>query len=217
MLLAAAIAVPFVYYAVMAPVTYDGVRHFLFTIPPMSVLAGVSLAAFLARTRSLWLRALTVAAVGGLMALTAWDMYLLHPYQYVYFNRAVIGGLPGAASRFETDYWGASYKEGVRWLVDHAPEPPGARKLKVASCSHSASTSYFLPTDRFDYVGSYHDGQLIFDEPDVLLATTRWACNKMRKGRTLHVVERMGVPLLYVIEVDHDDGSAVRSRAGDSR
>ena len=99
---------------------------------------------------------LTVAALGALMALTVRDMVLLHPYQYVYFNRAVIGGLPGAAKRFDTDYWGASYKEGVRWLVDQAPDPPSARRLKVASCSHSESTSYFLPADRFDYVGSYH-------------------------------------------------------------
>jgi hypothetical protein len=208
-LLATAVVLPFAYYAVNTPVTYDGVRHFLFTIPPMAVLSGVSVTAVLARTRQRAIRAALAAGLGALLALTSWDMWQLHPYQYVYFNRAMIGGLPGAAPRFDTDYWGASYKEGVAWLVDHPPEAPSGRKLKVASCSHSGSTSYFLPADRFDYVGSYDDGQKIFDEPDVLLATTRWECDTRRKGRTLHVVERMGVPLLSVIEVDHDDGDAV--------
>jgi ketosteroid isomerase-like protein len=37
------------------------------------------------------------------------------------------------------------------------------------------------------------------DDPDILLATTRYRCME-EMGQPVHVVERMGVPLLYVFE-----------------
>lgn len=39
----------------------------------------------------------------------------LHPYQMTYFN-SFVGGLRGAADRYETDYWLTSYKEGMEWI-----------------------------------------------------------------------------------------------------
>jgi hypothetical protein len=51
--------------------------------------------------------------------ITIFDMVELHPYQSVYFNRVVAGGLKTEASRFETDYWGNSYKEGVEWVIEN--------------------------------------------------------------------------------------------------
>ena len=47
------------------------------------------------------------------------DVARLHPYEYAYFNRS-FGGLPAAAGRFETDYWGVAYKEGFEWLVNES-------------------------------------------------------------------------------------------------
>jgi hypothetical protein len=38
------------------------------------------------------------------------------------------------------------------------------------------------------------------EDPDIVLATTRDQCHRAVPGRILHVVERMGTPLLYVIE-----------------
>jgi hypothetical protein len=34
----------------------------------------------------------------------------LHPYQYIYYN-SLVGGTPGAARRYEMDYWRTSYRE----------------------------------------------------------------------------------------------------------
>lgn len=208
MVLLIAVAFPFVYTAVKTPVTYDGVRHFLFVIPPMAVLAGVGLAGFVSWVGGRVVGAAVVVVLAGFMAVTAYDMWQLHPYQYIYFNRSVVGGVPGASKLFETDYWGASYKEGVQWLVENYKPTAVQGRPKVASCLYSTLTSYFLPADRFEYVGSYHDGEIIWAEPDILLATPRWGGDKIRRGKILHAVERVGVPLLYVIEVDHNDGGA---------
>jgi len=188
-------------YAVLAtPPDYDGVRHFLFILPPMAVIAAYSIAEVVKHGRG-WLRISIMAVSTESLLLTGVDMIRLHPYQYVFFNRLFAGGLETAARYYDTDYWGASYKEGVEWLVAHYPVQAG-RRPKVASCLHPVSTSYFLPRDRFEFVGSYHGQHPISARPDIFLASKRWGCDQNETGRVLHTVSRMGVPLLYVIEVD---------------
>jgi hypothetical protein len=99
---------------------YDGLRHFLFLVPIFAIVAGVSLARLVrlvaARSR---------AAAGGLTALVAaycvrmiLMMVHLHPHQYLSFN-GFIGGLPGAFLRYDTDYYGNTYKEAFETLREH--------------------------------------------------------------------------------------------------
>lgn len=182
---------------VMHPILYDGNRHFLFVIPPLAVLTGITLAwllsAGLARTLKF--------AVGGIVLvlglLTATDMIRLHPYEYIFFNRS-FGGLPAALGRYETDYWGVSHKEGVDWLIaNYKPgAPPGS--IRVANTAADYQTSYYLEENheaasRFVPVGKR-------ENPDVMLSITRFDVHLLYPGRVLHVVRRMGVPLLYVTE-----------------
>jgi hypothetical protein len=122
------------------------------------------------------------------------DAVRLHPYQYVYFNRSVAGGLRGGAARLELDYWGATGREAAAWIVRSFP-PGSAGPITVATTADSWVVSHWIAGDRdapprfaFDVPGP----------PDLTLATTRWHANR-GPGRVLHVVERMGVPLLYVL------------------
>jgi hypothetical protein len=131
----------------------------------------------------------------------AYDMFQLHPYEYVYFNRIVAGGLAQAAKSYETDYWGLSYKEGVEWINQNYSLRPDGRKTRVASCSNPTSTAYFLAANRFEYVGSFDEMARMSGHPDVFLSTRRWGCDKTFQGRTVHVISRMNTPLLYVKEV----------------
>ncbi len=107
LILAGAGAVPVIFVIVQKAVIYDGIRHLLFAIPPLVVLVAVAIAALFEEASRLALKWAIALAVGPLMVLTAADMVSLHPYQSVYFNRLVAGGLAGAAGRFETDYWGS--------------------------------------------------------------------------------------------------------------
>lgn len=182
----------------MRPIMYDGTRLFLFVIPPLAVLSGVSLAWLLSRGLppiSKMLVALLLVLVG---AVTIADMVTLHPYEYVFFNRSS-GGLRAANGRYETEYWGTSYKEGVEWLIrNYRPDAPKA-SIRVKNDSNPFLTDYYLisnrpETQRFSPVGLY-------DESDVILSITRWNQYLNYPGRALHVVERMGTPLLYVLEV----------------
>jgi hypothetical protein len=137
-----------------------------------------------------------VAGVGS-MALTLADMWTLHPYEYVYFNRLGAGGQAEASTRFETDYWGLSYKEGLEWVA--ANVPPESRPITIANCSQDFLTSYWIKTTPA-LAARLAPGSPYSNPPArILLATTRYNCHK-RPGKTLHVVERDGVPLVYVIE-----------------
>lgn len=174
---------------------YDAQRHFLFVLPPLAALAGAALTRFWIEPRlPLQLRAATLGALVGVLGVVGSDMARLHPYEYVYFNRSV-GGLPGAAQRFETEYWGSSYTEAMRWLATQLG-PEGRSPLRIATCSHDEAVRQFLR----DHPELARRLELVRgDLADILLASTRNQCHKTQ-GQVLHVVERMGVPLLFVIQ-----------------
>jgi hypothetical protein len=195
-LLAAFVAFPVLAVWIVHPVIYDAQRHFLFLLPPLAALAGVALARFFADPAlSKALRRMTGCALAAVAALVIFDMASLHPYEYIYFNR-LSGGLPAARGRFETDYWGATYREGFAWLVEHYGAELGTRRIRVAGCKWSPHVEY--------YVQHWPDAARKFRNVNprdarFYLALTRRNCDESG-GRVIHVVERQGVPLLYVFE-----------------
>jgi hypothetical protein len=180
------------------PVMYDGTRLFLFVIPPLAVLSGVSLTWLLTRVLPPVSSRVLAALLILVGVVTIVDMVKVHPYEYVLYNRSS-GGLPAANNKYETEYWGESYKEGAQWLIDnYRPGAPGG-SVRVANTSNPFLTAYYLVTDRPE---TQRFSQVTLDQhPDVILSITRWNQHLNYPGRTLHVVERMGVPFLYVIEV----------------
>ncbi|HEY7699242.1 MAG TPA: hypothetical protein VIE88_12550 [Vicinamibacteria bacterium] len=181
---------PLVYIAVRKPIVYDGMRHVLFVLPLLAVIAALAFDFALERLRTR--SAGAVLGLGGIYLLYHLSILIrLHPHEYVYFNR-LVGGLPGADGRYETDYWGESYREAVAILVDRlqseskAPPPP----YQVFLCSNPVSATYFFPP----YLSSTRDP----DQADFLMATTRFRCHESLEGEVLGVVERFGTPLAYV-------------------
>jgi 4-amino-4-deoxy-L-arabinose transferase-like glycosyltransferase len=182
----------------MRPLIYDGLRQFLFVLPAVACLAAVGLDAAW-RARPLALRAAALGLAGAGMALTAVDMWTLHPYQSIYFNRGFGGGLERAAARFETDYWGSSYQEATRWLIAEY-RPADGRRVKVANVSNYFLTAYYI--NRSPEARARFEPVVQPKRADVVLAVTRWNGHKAWPGRVLHVVTRHGVGLCYVIERD---------------
>ena len=138
LLLARSRCILLVWVAALAPVgflvirhatLYDGVRHTLFVIPMLALLAGwafVRLLRLLPRTR-IAIAMVAAVYVPGLVI----DLARLHPLEYVAMN-AFAGGTSGACGRFELDYWGAAATEALHRLEHRldsagksAPNPPG--------------------------------------------------------------------------------------------
>jgi hypothetical protein len=172
---------------------YDAVRQLLFVVPPLAVLTAAALERSLRPPMPRVFRGAVAAATLAAAVVTVRDMAAMHPYESVYFNRLVAGGLRGVDGRFETDYWGNSYREGIEWVMKNVP----GEGIRVANCSNPFQTSYYL----LGTAGARFVPVLLEQQPDILIATTRGDCYRNAGGRVLHTVERQGVTLLYVFDL----------------
>ena len=83
LMLTVAATLPLVIAIVKRPALYNGIRHFIFVIPPMTVLAGTAFAwgmNWLKENRRSWQPAAVAVFSFGLL-LTLGEMIRLHPYQ----------------------------------------------------------------------------------------------------------------------------------------
>ncbi|HVM32885.1 MAG TPA: hypothetical protein VMU88_07105 [bacterium] len=192
-LLTLALGVNLGLYLLLKPVVYDGLRHFLFLLPLIGILAALAFGEFLAsRRRPTGLGWALVALTGLGAGLTALDMARLHPYEYVYFNE-LAGGLKGAQKNFETDYWGASYKEAVEWVAGLTPGNAN-QPVTLTASGNSYQLAPYCPNN-FHWTDDRA-------QADYYLTTTRDGKDKLEDpSKIVHVVEREGVPLCYVFKL----------------
>ena len=193
--IAFAVLFPIAYAIEIKAVLFDGMRHFIFVLPPIAVGAALVTDRAIERLRGFrWRRALYgLVALYGLGHLAI--MVGLHPDQYVYYN-GLVGGVDGAQTLFKTDYWGNSYAEAVRGLVRYLKTEDGAgfesRKYTVAVCGPPISAAYFFP-DNFTFSDDRQTA-------DFFIAFTKDDCNKALPGKEVVRVERMGALLSVVLD-----------------
>jgi len=204
-----------VFYGIVAGTPlYDGLRQMLFVMPPLVVLSAVGFDRCVSFVPQKQVRWCAWCLSGALLLLTLWDMNVLHPNQYVYFNRAFAGGIKAAERSYETDYWNHTYKQGIRWVEAHAASIVGSeRKPTIGSLYPNLKT--MVDTT-----------QLLLTEPkvaDFYLGNTRYDLHRIIPGKVIHTIEAQGVPLLYVIQPDDrfredpffDISPAMHNRHGD--
>lgn len=98
---------------------YDGIRHFLFVIPALAVIATTAIIWTYHKIKQKSIKIFLTTLLILNFSIIVYDMISLHPYEYTYYNRAY-GGLKAAHGQQETDYWGLSLKEGMEWLNQNA-------------------------------------------------------------------------------------------------
>jgi hypothetical protein len=129
---------PILITVAVRPAMYNGIRHFIFVLPPIAVLGGLAAARIAARLRQYGNTALGAGALAlcvGVASPIA-DMVRLHPYEYTDYNQFA-GGVSGARQDFMVDYWGLSLTQASRRLLTEISErrdtPPHGR-WTVAVC-----------------------------------------------------------------------------------
>ncbi len=130
---------PVVFVWIKKPNVYDGVRHFLFVLPAMALLAGLGAARaaeWLNRRKDM----LGSAGAAATLAFAAPDLVSLHPYQYVFYN-VFAGDRQTLHERFETDYWATSYREAAELL--NREQARAGRPVTVAVGLNQLSASCF--------------------------------------------------------------------------
>jgi hypothetical protein len=111
--------IPVAYVLLRRPSMYDGLRHFLFILPPIFIFSGLAFEFLREHIAISWLRAglILVLMVPGIVGITQ-----LHPYEYTYYN-SFVGGTSGVFRTYETDYWLTCYKEAVEQLNQAVTDP----------------------------------------------------------------------------------------------
>lgn len=190
-----AVFVPIVFTLLDHPPLYNGIRHFLFVLPPVTVLAALGLQA---AWRGLWRRSRVlglgfVTAALAVFLFNATIFLRMHPYEYVAYNQ-LVGGTEGAWGRFEGDYWSTGLREAalaLRHGLQQEGHPPG-RHYKVAVCAEDVQVSTYLGRN-FDMVDDW-------DKADFFFAARNVGCDDTA-GLTYATVSRMGIPIAMAVDM----------------
>jgi 4-amino-4-deoxy-L-arabinose transferase-like glycosyltransferase len=101
--------IPAGYAIIRNPPDFDGMRHFLFMLPPIFIFAAFAFDWFFEKIQRVWIN---IALMIVILAPGIYSIIQLHPYEYAYYN-SFIGGTGGAFRHYETDYWLTCYKQAV--------------------------------------------------------------------------------------------------------
>ncbi len=136
---------------------YNGMRHFLFVMPALSLLIGTGFEVLFNffKARIAFILIFSIYGYGVL------QMVSMHPYEGAYLNEIVNWALPGPAENyFSVEYFGQPYLEGSRWLSSHA-EPESeiivpihrhVANIHLVKRSVSGSIERFKDTSQLRYL-----------------------------------------------------------------
>jgi hypothetical protein len=180
---------------------FTGLRHFLFVIPALAVLAGIGLDAGLTAlaARGRLIASSGLAVISACFIWNAVTLVQLHPYEYLFYNRTV-GGLEGASRHYDLDYWFNSLPEALNQLEAYLRRTePGdasgkpAHIYSVAVCGERLSfeKTVTLPQLHWDFKHEWN-------ESEFFIAPTQMNCDGDLDGKVIGTVERLGVAIAYV-------------------
>jgi tetratricopeptide (TPR) repeat protein len=142
---------------------YSSWRQFLFLYPALVLLSGIGYHYFLKTAENRIYR----WAIIGVMVLLSFPplrfMIANHPYHYLYYNM-LEGGIDGAYTNYEMDYYFTGQTEASKWLIDYLEERGDTINIKVKATysvvwqfrKHPGiKTSYFRYDERSQYDWDY--------------------------------------------------------------
>jgi hypothetical protein len=189
---------------------FTGMRHFLFVLPPLAILAGVGFSELVdaLEMKGRRLAAGAIALVGACFLWEGATLVRLHPYENLSYN-ALVGGLEGAFRRYDMDYWFNSMPEAIHLLEAYLrTEKPldETQPLKIYSVAVCGERLTFdrtvtIPQLQWDFRPAWEDSEFF-------IATTQMNCDRDLDGEIVGTVERFGVPIAYV-----KDRRAIMQRA----
>ncbi len=192
LILAVIAAFPVVCEVIDRGPAFTGLRHFLFVVPVFAVLAGIGFDALLRRLAAvrLWLPRVAALAIVAVLGWNAGMLIALHPYEYLYYN-PLVGGLSGAAGRYEGDYWVTIMPEAVDDLEAYVARIDAkghhTHRYTVAVCGER------LPFEkeansRLQWVSDW-------SKAEFFIAPTHMNCDRALGGREVSTIKRLGVKI----------------------
>ena len=181
----------------LRPALYNGLRHFVFVVPPFAVLGGLAAQWTVARARAygrLATGALAAVFIAGIAAPIV-GMMRLHPYEYTFFN-ALAGGVRQAQHEYMLDYWGLAFKQAAdelrARLAAAGERPPQGRRWVVAICGPQSSAQ--------EELGPQFETTFNSKTADFVMSLGTFYCRHL-SGPILVSIERDGVVYARVYDV----------------
>ena len=173
----------------------DGIRHLLYVIPPLALLAAWGLLSLVPLARRFPVGAAAVA--GTAIAWSVIALIVLHPLEYMATN-AFAGGTRGSYARFELDPGGAAATEALRRLEQRLAYDTSGRYA-----SRTPSIHICLPGHEQLVTPMFKRAWVIEPNPlkaDFIIETERMRCGKGSEGVVVDEVKRFDVPFAWTIE-----------------
>jgi hypothetical protein len=199
-LISLTVVFPLVCQVVFRGPAFTGLRHFLFVLPALAVLAAIgidmALSALAARGR-VFVRC-ALAVVTGCFLWDAVTLARLHPYEYLFYNQ-LVGGLEGASRRYDLDYWFSSMPEALGQLESYLRKTSAGdanwpkQVYSVAVCGERLEfdKAVTLPQLRFDFKPQWNQSEFF-------IAPTHMNCDNDLDGKIVGTVTRLGVPIAFI-------------------
>jgi hypothetical protein len=185
---------------------YDGIRHVLFLIPMLAVVASFGFLRLVPLLRRFPMTTATVT--GAYVGHAVLGFALLHPLQYASFN-VFAGGVIGAYGRFEQDYWSLAVLPALRRLEDRidrddpgrfATNPPSI-KLCVGFHEELVAPMFRRPWQL----------ELEPSKADFIIESERWRCGKHLPVIVVDEIKRFGLPFARILARQPADIAAATS------
>ncbi len=195
-ILATAGLFPLVYIVISGAIIYDGIRHILFVVPLLALLAGWA-AEILWKRLACW--PVPSAVLGGaVIGYGLWAIFVLHPNEYIRIT-AFAGGTKVGAPLFETDYWANGTAEAVDRLKDYLDfEAANGREVKeprvLVKIAYREFIADAMMPKHWKNVGTTQEAQFA-------IAPTRWDWEMPKGARLIARISRQGVTLANVYDI----------------
>jgi len=180
-----------------SPVIYDGIRHYLFILPILALLAAGGWNFLLDALQAERVRRSLLALTSALAVLPVFFAYLwLHPYYYIFFN-GVVGGLSGSEGKFDSEYYGLSFREATELLNEFVDDPAFNLTSEEGEAWRVSSSGAWWST--VPYLSPELEYTIKREAADFFISYTRGGEQLRWPGHPIGWVARDGVVLNFVL------------------
>jgi len=196
--IAMCLVVPLATVIMLHSVLYDGWRQMYFIYPSILLIAVFGMKTVYKQSsrvfrHPIWLRILAgmVLAIGLLEPLVFALQY--HPHENVFFN-VFAGNSTSLRQKFEQDYWGLSYKQGIDYILAHDQsskiylainDKPGNEYIEYMLTPEQASRIVIGPVNSSDY----------------FITTFRWHPEDYSYGKEYYSINIRGTTIMVVYKI----------------
>jgi hypothetical protein len=185
-------------------VYHDG-RHLLFVIPPLLIVCALAWNNIYNKIEVYFSKKIKYIFIGIISIFVVEPAYWAmknHPFQNFYFS-PLIGGIDGAFKKYEIDFWGASYKAAVEWIIENKKPKNNKPVIIAAYYGADKNISYYVDNKKGFYFIGASSYPTTWDYFIMLPATAKQDKSILQTWppqNTIHQIKADNTPLCAIIE-----------------